>query len=42
MNILEAARHLYKTYGFVLTEEIINDTWTNDVMKEERWDLNLV
>lgn len=42
VNILEAARHLYKSYGFVLTEEVINDTWTKDIMKEERWDLNLV
>ena len=42
VNILEAARHLYKAYGFVLTEEVINDTWTKDAMKEERWDLPLV
>lgn len=41
VNILEAARHLYKTYGFSLTESVENNTWTDSVIKEERWDLDL-
>lgn len=41
VNILEAARYLYKTYGFSLTEEVGNDTWANNSIKEERWDLYL-
>jgi GNAT superfamily N-acetyltransferase len=41
VNILPAARHLYKAYGFELVESVENDTWTKDVINEERWDLNL-
>ncbi len=41
VDILEAARHLYKVYGFALTEKVKNDTWTDDVINEERWDLSL-
>ncbi len=41
VNILEAARHLYASYGFKLTESIKNTSWTNDVIFEERWDLYL-
>lgn len=41
VNILETARYLYKKYGFVLSEEKVNDTWTDKVLKEERWDLFL-
>lgn len=41
VNVLETARHLYKSYGFNLTESIDNNTWTNHLIKEERWDLYL-
>lgn len=41
VNILETARHLYKSFGFNLTESIDNNTWTNHLIKEERWDLYL-
>lgn len=41
VDILEAARHLYQAYGFALTETVENDAWTDDVIKEERWDLYL-
>jgi N-acetylglutamate synthase-like GNAT family acetyltransferase len=40
-DILAAARHLYQVYGFALTETVPNDTWTDDVINEERWDLHL-
>lgn len=40
-DILKAARHIYKSYGFNLTESIDNTTWTNKLVKEERWDLDL-
>lgn len=36
---LDAACHLYESHGFVLTEQIRNDTWNKGAM-EERWDLN--
>lgn len=39
VNTLEAARHLYGSYGFKLTESIENTSWTDDVIYEERWDL---
>ena len=37
---LDAARHLYRSFGFVRTEEEQNNTWKNDLM-EEKWDLTL-
>ncbi|MGE5629571.1 MAG: shikimate dehydrogenase [Caulobacteraceae bacterium] len=40
VNVLEAARHLYKSYGFNLTEVKENNTW-GDHLQEERWDLYL-
>jgi GNAT superfamily N-acetyltransferase len=39
VDILEAARHLYQVYGVTLTETVENDVWTDDMIKEERWDL---
>lgn len=36
---LPAARHLYETYGFVLTETVPNTDWGPPV-NEQRWDLN--
>lgn len=41
INILGAARHIYKTYGFELTETAENNSWTRDVIFEERWDLDI-
>jgi GNAT superfamily N-acetyltransferase len=41
VDTLEAARHLYEVYGFTLTETKENSTWTDDIIKEERWDLSL-
>lgn len=41
VNILGAARHLYKSYGFKLTETQENSTWCKEVINEERWDLEL-
>ncbi|MEY7999214.1 GNAT family N-acetyltransferase [Clostridium sp. Mt-5] len=38
-DVLKAARHLYKSYGFNLTESKNNTTWTDHLVKEERWDL---
>ena len=40
VNILEAARILYKRFGFELTESKANDTW-GEHLTEERWDLDL-
>lgn len=37
---LDAARHLYREYGFLPTERTGNDIW-KDGVTEERWDLNL-
>lgn len=37
---LDAARHLYREYGFLSTEKAGNDTWKDGVV-EERWDLDL-
>ena len=37
---LDAARHLYKSFGFVQTEEKASDDW-KDGLTEERWELNL-
>jgi N-acetylglutamate synthase-like GNAT family acetyltransferase len=41
VSILETARHLYKKYNFSLTEQTPNNTWTDKVIMEERWDLLL-
>ncbi|MGG4385300.1 helix-turn-helix domain-containing GNAT family N-acetyltransferase [Priestia megaterium] len=38
VSILGAARHLYKKYGFELTEEKPNEEWTGSPLIEERWD----
>ncbi|MDU2065637.1 MAG: helix-turn-helix domain-containing GNAT family N-acetyltransferase [Sporomusaceae bacterium] len=35
-----AARHLYKNFGFTLTEQVASTTWKKDLV-EERWDLEL-
>lgn len=40
ISILEAARHLYKRYGFTLTEVNEHDIWGEHLI-EERWDLYL-
>jgi len=37
---LKAARHLYKSFGFSLTEQVESDTWRCGVV-EERWDIIL-
>ncbi|SFL89287.1 bifunctional helix-turn-helix transcriptional regulator/GNAT family N-acetyltransferase [Pelosinus propionicus] len=37
---LDAARHLYQSFGFNLTEEKENDTWNNQLI-EQRWDVML-
>ena len=34
---LDAARHLYRSFGFTPTEEVENNTW-RDKLVEERWD----
>jgi GNAT superfamily N-acetyltransferase len=40
-NILKVARHLYKEFGFYLTEENSNNEWTDGTITEEQWELNL-
>jgi DNA-binding MarR family transcriptional regulator/N-acetylglutamate synthase-like GNAT family acetyltransferase len=40
VSILEAARSLYKQFGFELTESKVNESWGEHLM-EERWDLDL-
>lgn len=35
---LKAARHLYKSFGFSLTEQVESNTW-KDGVREERWDM---
>ncbi|KUO70420.1 MAG: hypothetical protein APF77_15685 [Clostridia bacterium BRH_c25] len=40
ISILEAARSLYKRFGFELTESKANDDWGRH-LTEERWDLDL-
>ncbi|MBA1336944.1 MAG: hypothetical protein HPY66_3380 [Firmicutes bacterium] len=40
LSILEAARHLYKRYGFELTGTEEHDIWGKHLI-EERWDLKL-
>ncbi len=37
---LDAARHLYKIFGFRPTEQVENNTW-KDKLVEERWDIIL-
>lgn len=41
VSILDAARHLYQKYNFKLTEEKPNEEWTEIMLMEERWELNL-
>lgn len=41
VNILETARYLYSKYGFRLTEEKPNSSWTPVEVLEERWDVEL-
>ncbi|MCQ6264663.1 bifunctional helix-turn-helix transcriptional regulator/GNAT family N-acetyltransferase [Fictibacillus sp. WQ 8-8] len=41
VNILAAARYLYQKYNFKLTEEKPNEDWTETLLMEERWDLDL-
>ena len=38
---LDAARHLYEQYGFLLTEEKPNNTWKHELL-EQRWECSLV
>lgn len=40
ISMLDAARHLYKYYGFELTETTEHDIWGKHLI-EERWDLYL-
>jgi GNAT superfamily N-acetyltransferase len=40
-QILEAARDLYRQYGFVKTREWANTEWSDKELIEERWDLTL-
>ena len=37
---LKAARHLYKSFGFSITEQAESDTWKSGIV-EERWDMVL-
>lgn len=37
---LDSARHLYEMFGFTLTEEKENNTWTTQLI-EQRWDVKL-
>ena len=37
---LKAARHLYESFGFSVTEQSESDTWKSGVI-EERWDMIL-
>lgn len=40
-STLDAARHIYGRKGFRITDTQTNDTWGNEVLLEERWDLDL-
>jgi len=40
VDVLEAARHLYKSYGFTLVESNEHNIWGKH-LTEERWDLSL-
>jgi GNAT superfamily N-acetyltransferase len=35
---LDAAKNLYQRHGFILTEQVANDTWKQGIV-EERWEL---
>ncbi|MDF2876771.1 MAG: rimI: ribosomal-protein-alanine acetyltransferase, partial [Sporomusa sp.] len=37
---LDAACHLYKSFGFTPTQQVENDAWKNG-LREERWDVTL-
>ncbi len=41
VDLLAAARHLYRVYGFTLTETQVNHEWRPEPVLEERWDLVL-
>ncbi len=41
LNILEAARYLYRGYGFRLTETTDNYDWANRLIQEEKWQLDI-
>jgi len=38
IDMLHAARHLYKKYGFVPTESKENTEWTGSLLVEEKWE----
>ena len=40
VSVLEAARTLYKRFGFQLTESKLNDSWGAELL-EERWDMHM-
>lgn len=40
-STLNAARHIYNSKGFKITDTRKNDSWGNTVLLEERWDLDL-
>ena len=40
VSILDAARHLYRSSGFAITETKPNDSWAPG-LTEERWDMRL-
>jgi len=37
IEMLDAARHLYKKYGFLPTETKENTEWSDNVLVEEKW-----
>lgn len=41
VSLLGAARHLYESYGFRLTETHENNSWSREPITEERWDAYL-
>lgn len=41
VNILKAARHIYDSHGFKLTEKVENTQWTDKKIIEEKWEVNL-
>lgn len=41
VSLLKPARHLYKKFGFQITQTKENKEWSSQVLTEERWDLNL-
>jgi len=40
-NNLGSARHLYESNGFVLVESKPNTEWTDELLYEELWELNI-